>query len=49
MNTGTPIFKTDKVQHFVTICQKSPSEIYNFHDQDHFIIEAYDWRNQIYT
>ena len=23
MNTGTPIFKIHKIQHFVTICEKS--------------------------
>ena len=42
MNTGTPIFKIHKVQHFVTICQKSLTEISNFHEQNHFITKAYD-------
>ena len=45
MNTGTPIFKIHKVQHFVTIWQNSLSEISNFHEQNHFITKAYDKRN----
>ena len=48
MNTGTPIFKIHKIQHFVTICQRSLSEISNFHKQNHFITKAYDWRNNLY-
>ena len=43
MNTSTPIFKIHKSHQFVTICQKSLSEISNF--QNHFITKAYDWRN----
>ena len=27
------------------ICQKSLSEISNYHEQNHFITKAYDWRN----
>ena len=46
MNTGTPIFKIHKIQHFVTVCRKSLPEISNFHEQNHFITKAYDWRNK---
>ena len=42
MNTGTPIKKIHKIQHFVTICQKSLTEISNFHEQNHFITIAYN-------
>ena len=41
MNTGTPILKNHKIQHFVTICEKSFFEISNFNEQNHFITKAY--------
>ena len=47
MNTGTPIFKIHKFQHFVTFCEKSTVEISNFHKQIHFITKAYDCRNRL--
>ena len=47
MNTGTPIFKIHKFQHFVTFCEKSIFEISNFHKQNHFITKAYDCRNRL--
>ena len=40
MNTGTPIFKIHKIQHFITICQKSLSEISCFHEQNLFITQV---------
>ena len=40
MNTGTPIFKIHKTEHFVTIYEKSPFEISNFQEQNHSIIKA---------
>ena len=46
MNTGTPVFKIDKFQYFVTICEKSFFEVSNFHKQNHFIIEAFDWKKK---
>ena len=49
MNTGTPIFKIHKVQHFVTIWQHSLSEIFNFHEQNHFIDCLCLWRKMIKT
>ena len=42
MNKGVPIFKIHIIQHFVTLCQISLTEIYNFHEQNHFISKAYD-------
>ena len=42
MNTDTPIFKIHKIQHFVTICENLNFEISIFHEQNHFIIIAYD-------
>ena len=47
MNTGTPIFKIHKIQHFITIWQKPLSEISYFHEQNLFITKAYDWRNTV--
>ena len=38
MNTGTPIFKIHTIQQLVTICK----QIFNFHEQNHFITKAYD-------
>ena len=49
MNIGTPIFKIHKIQHFVTIGQKSLTEISSFHEQNHFITKAYDFKKQMYT
>ena len=46
MNTCTPIFKIHKTQHFDTICETLLFEIASFHEQNHFITEAYDWRNR---
>ena len=46
MNTGTPIFKIHKIQHCDTIRETSLFEIANFHEQNHFITKAYDWRNR---
>ena len=37
MNTGTTIYKIHKTEHFVTICQRYLSEIFNFHKQNHCI------------
>ena len=47
MNTGTPIFKKHKIQHFVTSCDKSFFEISSFYEQNHFITKAYAWRNRL--
>ena len=47
MNTGTPIIKIHKFQHFVTFCEKSIFEIPNVHEQNHFITKAYDCRNRL--
>ena len=33
--------KMHKIQHFVTICEKPRFEISNFHEQNHFITNAY--------
>ena len=46
MNTGIPIFKNHKIQHFVTICEKSLFEISSLNEQNHFITKAYAWRNR---
>ena len=45
MNTSIPVFKIHKIQHFDTIYETSLFEIANFHEQNHFITKAYDWRN----
>ena len=42
MNTGNPIFKIHKIQHFVTICEKSLLEISSFYEQNHFITKAFE-------
>ena len=42
MNTDTPIFKINKIQHFVTICENISFDISTFHEQNHFITMAYD-------
>ena len=47
MNTGTPVFKIHKIQHFVTICGKSLSEISNLHERNHFSINAYVCQNKL--
>ena len=46
MNTDTPIFKINKIQHFVSICENTSFEISIFHEQNHFITMTYDKRNR---
>ena len=33
MNTGTPIFKIHKIQHFDTVCETLLFEVANFHEK----------------
>ena len=47
-NTGTPIFKIHKIQHFVTICQKSLSEISHFLEQNHLITKHMTEETNLY-
>ena len=46
MNTDIPIFKINKIQHFVPICENTRFEISIFHELNHFITIAYDKRNR---
>ena len=41
MNTGIPIFKNHKIQHFVTVCEKSLFEISSFNEKNHVSTKAY--------
>ena len=47
MKNGTPIFKIQKIQQFVNICETSLFEISNFYEQNHFITKTYDWRTRL--
>ena len=54
MNTGTTIFKIHKSQQFVTICQKSLSQISNFMSKTtsllkHMFEEKHVYRNEHYS
>ena len=51
MNTGIPIYKIHKIQHFDTICETSLFEIANFHEKTtsllkHMTVETDQCRNE---
>ena len=46
MNTKITIFKINKIQHLVTICEISIFEISNLLEQNHFNMKANDLNNK---